>query len=53
MKGMVSRGKMSGKNRRILDRARRSVWEINPVTRIRESGKVYNRHRMKIVNEAE
>ena len=50
---MVPRDKMSGKNRRALDRMKRNVWDRNPVTRIRESGRLYNRHRMKTVNEAD
>ena len=47
MMGMVPRDKMSRKNRRILDLAKRSVWERNPVSRVRESGKRYDRNRMK------
>ncbi len=53
MKGMVSRDKMSEKNRRVLDRMKRNVWERNPATRIRESGKLYNRHGKQTMNEAE
>ena len=49
MKGMVSREKMSRKNRRILDLERRSAWERNPVTRIRESGRLYNRRKAKVI----
>lgn len=43
MKAFVSRDKMSRKARRALDLERRIVWSVRPVTRIRESAKIYNR----------
>lgn len=43
MKGMIPREKMSRKARREMDAGKRNVWTVNPVTRIRESGKVYDR----------
>lgn len=45
MKGMVPRNKMSKKARKTLDNEKRNVWTMNPVTRVRESGKVYSRKR--------
>ena len=46
MRKIVSRNKMSGKARKELDREKRNLWTLNPVTRVRESGKVYNRKRL-------
>jgi hypothetical protein len=46
MRKIVSRNKMSGKARKVLDREKRNLWTLNPVTRVRESGKVYNRKRL-------
>ena len=43
MKAMVPRTKMSRKARKALDLEKRNVWTMNPVTRVRESGKVYDR----------
>ncbi len=48
MKGMVPRDKMSRKARKALDHVRRNVWPVNPATRIRESGKVYDRNKLRI-----
>jgi hypothetical protein len=45
MKTMIPRNKMSKKARNALDRGGRNTWDINPVTRVRESGKAYNRNR--------
>lgn len=45
MKGMVPREKMSRKARKELDRKKRNTWTVNPVTRVRESGKAYDRNR--------
>ena len=50
MKEFVSRDKMSRKNRRAMDRTKRTVWEMSPVTKIRESGKLYNRRKLKSMN---
>lgn len=49
MKGLVSRDKMSKRDRRALDQVKRSVWNMNPVTRVRESGKKYDRNKVKNV----
>ena len=40
---MVSKDKMSKKARREMARERRIVWSMSPVTRVKKSGKVYNR----------
>ena len=53
MRGMISRDKMSKRNRRSLDLIKRSVWGMNPVTRIRESGKLYDRRKAKVSNDDE
>ena len=39
--------KMSRKELRERNKARRNFWPMNPVTRVKESGKVYNRKRLK------
>ncbi len=46
MKGMVPRDKMSKKARKALAKEKRNVWSMNPVTRVRESGKTYDRKSM-------
>ena len=51
MKGMVSRDKMSKRDRRALNLERRTVWAMNPVTRVRESGKWYDRRKVKITQD--
>ena len=50
VKRMVPRDKMSRKAKRVLDLEKRSVWPMSPVTRVRESGKLYCRNKAKIVN---
>ena len=45
MKAMVPRDKLTKKARRALALEKRNVWTMNPVTRIRESGKVYDRNK--------
>ena len=47
MKGFTARSKLSRKARRNLDLEKRRTWEISPVTRVRESGKHYNRNAAK------
>ena len=47
VKTMVPKDKMSRKARRSLDLERRTVWAVNPVPRVRESGKLYSRKRAK------
>ena len=49
MKGMVPRDKMSKKARRALAQEKRNTWTMNPVTRIQESGKAYNRKSAKMI----
>ena len=51
MKSLVPRNKMSKKDRRSLDMTKRTVWTMNPVTRVRESGKLYNRRKAKYSTE--
>ena len=41
----ISREKLSAKKRKALDAARRRTWGFSPVTRTKESGKIYNRKR--------
>jgi len=50
VKKMVPRDKMSRKARRALDLEKRSVWPMSPVTRVRESGKIYARNKAKIIH---
>ena len=50
VKRMVPRDKMSRKARRTLDLEKRSVWPMSPVTRVRESGKLYSRNKAKIIH---
>ena len=40
---MVPKDKLSKKARRELDRQKRETWSMNPVTRVKESGKKYSR----------
>ena len=47
MKGMIPRDKMSRKTRKEMDAAKRNVWPMNPVTRVRESGKIYDRKKFR------
>lgn len=47
MKGMIPRDKLSRKARRALNREKRTLWPMSPVTRIRESGKVYSRRKLR------
>ena len=46
---MISREKMSKKARRELDRQKRQTWDISPVTRVKESRKLYRRERVRIL----
>ena len=43
VKRVISREKMSRKARRELDRQKRNTWLVSPITRVKESGKVYSR----------
>lgn len=40
---MISKSKMSKKARRKLDKQKRVTWEFSPVSRVKPSGKIYNR----------
>ncbi len=42
---MISQKKMSKKAQREMARQKRNLWPMNPVTRVKESGKAYNRKR--------
>ena len=37
---------MTKKEQKERNRARRNLWPMNPVTRVKESKKVYNRRRL-------
>ena len=43
--GMIPKEKMSKKARREMNREKRTLWDMNPVTRVRESKKLYRRNR--------
>ena len=45
MKSMVPRDKKTKKARRALALEKRNVWTMNPATRVRESGKLYDRNK--------
>ncbi len=51
MKGMIPQDKMSKKARKAMAQTKRNVWPMNPVTRVRESGKVYDRSRNRRLSE--
>ena len=44
---MISKSKMSKKARRELNNQQRVTWDFSPVTRVKESKKVYNRKRLR------
>ena len=48
MEKMVSYHKLSKKARRDHDKQKRIVWEICPISRVKESKKVYNRKRVSV-----
>ncbi len=43
MKRFVPRDKMSKRQKKELDTQKRTVWEVNPTTKIVKSKKVYDR----------
>lgn len=45
MKRFVPRDKLSKKKRDEVDRLARRLWTVQPVTRLKESGKRYTRRR--------
>lgn len=44
----VAESKMSKKARKELNNARRATWGFSPVTRTKDSRKVYNRKRLAV-----
>ncbi len=46
MKEFVSKEKMSKKARKELAKKKRTMWTVDPRTRVAESRKVYNRKRI-------
>lgn len=44
----TSREKLSKKARREMDQSRRAVWNMSPVTRVKQSDKAYNRAAAKL-----
>lgn len=49
MKNLIPYEKLSKKQKREIDRARRASWgDVNPVTRRVESAKAYNRKKRRI-----
>ena len=44
---MISKNKLSKKARRELDKQQRVTWAFSPVSRVKESKKVYNRKRLR------
>ncbi len=46
MKEFLSKEKMSKKARKELARQKRTLWTVDPRTRVAESKKVYNRKRI-------
>ena len=46
MEKFVPYEKMSKKQKREIDRAKRNTWDINPVTRKTENKKAYNRKKL-------
>jgi len=41
---MIPKEKMSKQARREMNRERRTQWDMNPVTRVKESKKLYRRN---------
>ena len=49
MQMMIPKNKLSKKARREIDRQRRVVWEMNPTTRVKPSGKTYRRENYRAI----
>ena len=49
---MISRAKLSKKARRELDNKKRVTWDFSPVSRVKQSKKVYNRKRLRKTDNA-
>ena len=43
---MISKSKMSKKAQHELNTQKRVIWDFSPVSRVKESRKVYNRKRL-------
>jgi len=43
MNKFISYDKMSKRERSALDKQKRNIWTVNPIPRVKPSGKVYNR----------
>ena len=43
MKQFVPRDKMSKRQRKMLDAEKRTLWQVNPTTKVIQSKKVYDR----------
>ena len=43
---MTPKSKMSKRERAALDRKKRTMWEFNPITRVKPSAKMYNRKKL-------
>ena len=43
----IPKEKRSKKEQKAMNAAQRNLWNINPVTRIKESAKKYNRNKVK------
>ena len=48
MKKMIAESKMSKKARKELNSSRRVTWGFSPVSRTKDSRKVYNRKRLAV-----
>jgi hypothetical protein len=44
---MISKSKLSKKARKELDKQKRVTWDFSPVSRVKQSKKVYNRKRLR------
>ena len=43
----IAKAKMAEKQRKEVNRLKRATWAMNPVTRVKPSGKVYDRKKYK------
>lgn len=50
MTKFISLNKLSAKKRKAIIAANRRTWGFNPVTRVKPSGKTYNRNRTRKVD---
>lgn len=48
---MISYNKMSKKQKKELNSKKRTTWNFVPVTRVKPSGKVYNRKKVEYDND--